>query len=87
MVNVTYGYLQPGQGDATDINPLGVDLISTIDGVSVAYGSGDIAWVLTCAALIVFMVRWHSCDFYRLATSTDPVVARSWIPLLWIDTS
>lgn len=56
MVNLTYGYLQPGQGDSTEINPLGVDLISTIDGTSVAYGSGDIAWVLTCAALIVFMV-------------------------------
>ena len=87
MVNVTYGYLQPGQGDATDINPLGVDLISTIDGVSVAYGSGDIAWVLTCAALIVFMVCQLSRDFCSLVTFADTAVARSRIPLLWINTS
>jgi hypothetical protein len=52
MVNLTYGYLE----DETTINPSGPDLISTIDGVSVAYGSGDIAWVLTCGALIVLMV-------------------------------
>lgn len=60
MVNLTYGYL--GE-DATTINPAGPDLIATINGESVAYGSGDIAWVLTCAALILLMVclQHHIC--------------------------
>lgn len=56
MVNLTYGYLSEA-----GIDPLGPDLISTINEESVAYGSGDIAWVLTCAALIVFMVSHPRC--------------------------
>ena len=83
MVNLTYGYLE----DETTINPIGPDLISTIDGTSVAYGSGDIAWVLTCAALILLMVgsQHASINFDTRLTSTT--VARSWLPLFWSHTS
>lgn len=35
MVNLTYGALEQGANDAVSINPLGADLIATIDGESI----------------------------------------------------
>lgn len=78
MVNLTYGYLEEG-----GINPLGPDLIATIDGESTAYGSGDIAWVLTCGALIVLMVSSSERNSLPLhGTRLTVTVARSGLPLL-----
>nr|ODN97661.1 amt family ammonium transporter [Cryptococcus depauperatus CBS 7855] len=59
MVNVTYGALRSSNG-SSEFEPLGTDIISTLNGETsgkgLAFDPGDIAWVLTSAALIVFML-------------------------------
>nr|ODN88315.1 amt family ammonium transporter [Cryptococcus depauperatus CBS 7841] len=59
MVNLTYGALRSSNG-SPEFEPLGTDIISTLNGETSGKGSafdpGDIAWVLTSAALIVFML-------------------------------
>ncbi|KGB74494.2 amt family ammonium transporter [Cryptococcus deuterogattii R265] len=56
MVNITYGALLSSSDGAVHFEPLGTDIISTLAGQTTAFDPGDIAWVLTCAALIVFML-------------------------------
>ncbi|TYJ55702.1 hypothetical protein B9479_003608 [Cryptococcus floricola] len=56
MVNLTYGALLTSSDGAVSFEPLGTDIISTLAGEQTAYDPGDIAWVLTSAALIVFML-------------------------------
>ncbi|KAL7421809.1 hypothetical protein Q5752_003580 [Cryptotrichosporon argae] len=56
MVNVTYGVLSQNADGTYTLNPLGTDLIATVDGAASAFDAGDIAWILTCAALIIFML-------------------------------
>ncbi|GAA5858232.1 hypothetical protein JCM8547_005701 [Rhodosporidiobolus lusitaniae] len=62
MVNLTYGDLladgqQVAVGDSYSIQPGGSDLIATLDGGEVvSYNPGDIAWVLTCTALVWIMI-------------------------------
>ncbi|KAK4687861.1 ammonium transporter, Amt family, partial [Tremellales sp. Uapishka_1] len=58
MVNATYGSLSPASDadGAPVLNPLGTDVITTLDGMVSAFDAGDIAWVLTCTALIIFML-------------------------------
>ncbi|KAK4053333.1 hypothetical protein OIO90_003945 [Microbotryomycetes sp. JL221] len=62
MVNITYGFLEASSPsiDGTEpysINPSGTDLIATTaDGTVTAYDAGDIAWVLTCTALVWIMI-------------------------------
>ncbi|WVO16253.1 hypothetical protein L204_103926 [Cryptococcus depauperatus] len=52
MVNVTYGALRSSNG-SSEFEPLGTDIISTLNGETSAFDPGDIAWVLTSAALIL----------------------------------
>lgn len=56
MVNITYGALLSSSDGAVHFEPLGTDIISTLAGQPTAFDPGDIAWVLTCSALIVFML-------------------------------
>ncbi|OCF42935.1 amt family ammonium transporter [Kwoniella heveanensis CBS 569] len=56
MVNVTYGALLTSSDGSYTFEPLGTDIISTLKGETSAFDPGDIAWVLTSAALIVFMM-------------------------------
>lgn len=56
MVNLTYGILSPNPDGSFTYNELGTDIVSTLNGETSVYDPGDIAWVLTCAALIIFMV-------------------------------
>ncbi|WVQ82370.1 hypothetical protein IAT38_004498 [Cryptococcus sp. DSM 104549] len=56
MVNVTYGALLTSEDGGHTFEPLGTDIITTLAGETSAFDPGDIAWVLTCAALIVFML-------------------------------
>ncbi|RSH87420.1 hypothetical protein EHS25_003330 [Saitozyma podzolica] len=57
MVNVTYGQLSAGSTDGSLVmNPLGTDIIATIGGTPSAFDPGDVAFVLACAALIIFML-------------------------------
>lgn len=55
MVNVTYGSLS-GEKSNPSVNPLGTDVVATSDNVISAFDPGDISWILTCAALILFMM-------------------------------
>jgi len=57
MVNLTYGILIPQPDGSYRLDALGTDIVSTINGTASVFDPGDIAWVLTCAALIIFMVR------------------------------
>ncbi|WVQ99365.1 hypothetical protein IAU59_006498 [Kwoniella sp. CBS 9459] len=56
MVNITYGALHTSSDGTYTFEPLGTDIISTLGGETSAFDPGDIAWVLTSAALIVFMM-------------------------------
>ncbi|GAA5886996.1 hypothetical protein JCM6882_009410 [Rhodosporidiobolus microsporus] len=62
MVNLTYGNLvadgaQVAAGDPYSVQPGGTDLLATLDGGEVAaYNPGDIAWLLTCTALVWIMI-------------------------------
>ncbi|KAK8864358.1 hypothetical protein IAR55_001605 [Kwoniella newhampshirensis] len=56
MVNVTYGSLQTAADGTYTFEPLGTDIIATLGGETAGFDPGDIAWVLTSAALIVFML-------------------------------
>lgn len=58
MVNITYGLISSGTTveDAV-INKLGTDMIvAQSDGTLASFDSGDIAWVLTCSALVWLMI-------------------------------
>ncbi|GAA94019.1 uncharacterized protein L969DRAFT_22364 [Mixia osmundae IAM 14324] len=62
MVNITYGVIStPPQvttaDQATFLTSNGTDLITTqADGTIAAFSPGDIAWVLTCTALVWIMI-------------------------------
>ncbi|WWD17344.1 hypothetical protein CI109_101785 [Kwoniella shandongensis] len=56
MVNVTYGSLRTASDGTYTFEPLGTDIIATIGDETSGFDPGDIAWVLTSAALIVFML-------------------------------
>ncbi|GAA5945587.1 hypothetical protein JCM3775_000532 [Rhodotorula graminis] len=65
MVNITYGGLlasaaqvDPTTGETYGIAPGGTDMIVTYgsDGQVAAYNPGDIAWILTCTALVWLMI-------------------------------
>ncbi|BEI87795.1 uncharacterized protein CcaverHIS019_0105130 [Cutaneotrichosporon cavernicola] len=56
MVNLTYGILSPNPDGTFTYNELGTDIVSTLNGETTVYDPGDIAWVLTSAVLIIFMI-------------------------------
>lgn len=57
MVNVTYGILIPNPDGTYTFDKLGPDIIATTkSGETAVYSAGDIAWVLTCTVLIIFMI-------------------------------
>ncbi|WWD02917.1 hypothetical protein V865_000960 [Kwoniella europaea PYCC6329] len=56
MVNLTYGALLTSSDGSISFEPLGTDILATLQGNTSAFDPGDIAWVLTSAALIVFML-------------------------------
>ncbi|WVW83852.1 hypothetical protein I302_105874 [Kwoniella bestiolae CBS 10118] len=56
MVNLTYGALMSSPDGTYTFEPLGTDILATLQGETAAFDPGDIAWVLTSAALIVFMM-------------------------------
>ncbi|WRT66318.1 uncharacterized protein IL334_003273 [Kwoniella shivajii] len=56
MVNLTYGALLTSSDGSVSFEPLGTDILATLSGNTSAFDPGDIAWVLTSAALIVFML-------------------------------
>ncbi|WVR06998.1 hypothetical protein IAU60_004037 [Kwoniella sp. DSM 27419] len=56
MVNVTYGALLTSADGGMTFEPLGTDIVATLAGTTSVFDPGDIAWVLTSAALIVFML-------------------------------
>jgi len=61
MVNLTYGILQatePSDPNSVQILPYGTDLIATDDNGNIvaAYNPGDMAWILTCTALVLIMI-------------------------------
>ncbi|WWC70243.1 uncharacterized protein I206_104193 [Kwoniella pini CBS 10737] len=56
MVNLTYGALTTLSDGTLSFEPLGTDILATLQGTTSAFDPGDIAWVLTSAALIVFML-------------------------------
>jgi hypothetical protein len=79
MVNVTYGILIPQADGSYILDSMGTDIVSTLDGVTSVFDPGDIAWVLTCAALIIFMVgTWFTFPFAHCIPDSRP-----WLPLLW----
>lgn len=57
-----YGLLQAASqdtapGDVYSILPSGTDLIATMaDGSVASYDAGDISWILTCTALVWYVV-------------------------------
>ncbi|TXT07168.1 hypothetical protein VHUM_03338 [Vanrija humicola] len=56
MVNLTYGILIPNPDGSYTLDTKGTDIVSTLQGETSVYDPGDIAWVLTCAALIILML-------------------------------
>lgn len=57
MVNVTYGILIPNADGTYTFDKLGTDIVATTkSGETAVYSAGDIAWVLTCTVLIIFMI-------------------------------
>lgn len=58
MVNITYGLVTGGTtADDATINTAGTDMIVTQDdGTLAAFDAGDIAWILTCTALVWLMI-------------------------------
>lgn len=58
MVNITYGLITSGTTvDDAIINLSGTDMIVEQDDMSLApYDAGDIAWILTCTALVWLMI-------------------------------
>ncbi|KAL1405446.1 hypothetical protein Q8F55_009078 [Vanrija albida] len=56
MVNLTYGILIPNPDGSYSLDVKGTDIVSTLQGETSVYDPGDIAWVLTCAALIILML-------------------------------
>lgn len=55
MVNFTYGSLSEDANGNIIFNALGTDMVITVDDTTSAFDPGDTAFILMCAALIIFM--------------------------------